>query len=98
TAFGTYKQFFLVSGTLLLVGQLGLTQSLYYFLPRGGAERGAYVTHTLIALALLGALFGAALYACAPWLGARLGSGELADLRAPLAIYSGLMLGAAPLE
>jgi O-antigen/teichoic acid export membrane protein len=97
-AFGTYKQFFLVGQTLLLVGQLGLTQSLYYFLPRGGAERGAYVTHALALLALLGALFGVALYAGAPWLGARLGSGELADLRAPLAIYSGLMLAAAPLE
>ena len=98
TAFGTYKQFFLISQTLLLVGQLGLTQSLYYFLPRGGEERGAYVTHALVALSALGALFGAALYALAPWLGARLGSGELGDLRAPLALYSALMLAAAPLE
>jgi O-antigen/teichoic acid export membrane protein len=98
SAFGTYKQFFLIAQTLLLVGQLGLTQSLYYFLPRGGAERGAYVTHALVALSLLGALFGCALYACAPWLGARLGSGELAGLRTPLAIYSALMLAAAPLE
>src|SRR5438094_628169 len=40
-SFGTYKQFFLVAQTLLLVGQLGLTQSLYYFLPRGAAQRGA---------------------------------------------------------
>ena len=80
-AFGTYKQFFLVWQTLLLVGQLGLTQSLYYFLPRGGEERGAYLTHTLVALSGLGALFGAALWAFAPWIGARLGSGELAHLR-----------------
>src|SRR5262249_13543584 len=35
-AFGRYKQFFLAAQTVLLVGQLGLTQSLYYFLPRGG--------------------------------------------------------------
>src|SRR5438552_3100965 len=41
--FGVYKQFFLVGLTVVLVGQLGLSQSLYYFLPRGGEKRGAYV-------------------------------------------------------
>jgi O-antigen/teichoic acid export membrane protein len=97
-AFGTYKQFFLVGQTLLLVGQLGLTQSLYYFLPRGGDERGSYLAHTLTALAVLGALFGAALWLLAPWIGGRLGSGELAHLRWPLAVYSAAMLAAAPLE
>jgi O-antigen/teichoic acid export membrane protein len=91
--FGRYKQFFLVAQTAVLVGQTGLTQSLYYFLPRGGDERGVYVTHTLASLAGLGALGGAALYFLAPLFGA-----GLAEARLPLALYACGMLAAAPLE
>jgi O-antigen/teichoic acid export membrane protein len=96
-SFGVYKQFFLVAQTLLLVGQLGLTQSLYYFLPRGGAERGSYVTHALSAVALLGALSGVGLYFGAPRI-AQLMDPALAGLRLPLALFAGAMLAAAPLE
>jgi O-antigen/teichoic acid export membrane protein len=96
-AFGVYKQFFLVAQTLLLTGQIGLTQSLYFFLPKGGAERGSYVTHTLIALGALGALVGVALYLAAPLLGHALDP-QLLELRLPLALFAGAMLAAAPLE
>jgi O-antigen/teichoic acid export membrane protein len=96
--FGTYKQFFLIAQTLQLTGQLGLTQSLYYFLPRGGKERGAYVAQTFFALAILGGLFGIGLWFAAPLLGSWLGDGSLMTLRVPLAVYSGLMLAAAALE
>jgi O-antigen/teichoic acid export membrane protein len=96
--FGTYKQFFLIAQTLQLTGQLGLTQSLYYFLPRGGKERGAYVAQTFLSLAVLGVGFGLSLWCSAPLLGRWLGDGSLASLRAPLAIYGGFMLCAASLE
>ena len=97
-AFGTYKQFFLIASTLQLTGQLGLTQSLYYFLPRGGSERGAYVSQTFFSLAALGAFFGVLLWFGAPVVGRWLGDGELAALRTPLALFGGFMLGAAALE
>jgi O-antigen/teichoic acid export membrane protein len=97
-AFGTYKQFFLITSTLLATGQLGLTQSLFYFLPRGGRERGAYVAQTIAALTLLGAGFGLLLYLLAPLIGRWLGDGTLATLRGPLALFGGLMLAAAPIE
>jgi O-antigen/teichoic acid export membrane protein len=96
--FGTYKQFFLIAATLQLTGQLGLTQSLYYFLPRGGKERGSYVAQTFLSLAVLGALFGGGLWYATPVLGRWLGDGTLASLRAPLALFGGLMLCAASLE
>ena len=96
--FGTYKQFFLIASTVQLTCQLGLTQSLYYFLPRGGKERGAYIAQTFMSLAILGVLFGAVLWLAAPMLGRWLGDGSLASLRAPLAIFGGLMLCAAALE
>ena len=96
--FGTYKQFFLIASTLQMTCQLGLTQSLLYFLPRGGKERGAYVAQTFLSLAFLGALFGGALWLATPYLGRWLGDGTLVSLRAPLALFAGLMLAAAPLE
>jgi O-antigen/teichoic acid export membrane protein len=90
TAFGSYKQFFLVGQTVLLVGQLGLTQSLFYFLPRGGADRGSYVAHALLERVILGALAGAGLALFVP--------GELHALRVPLGVYAAAMLAASPLE
>jgi O-antigen/teichoic acid export membrane protein len=96
--FGTYKQFFLIASTLQMTCQLGLTQSLLYFLPRGGKERGAYVAQTFLSLGLLGALFGGLLWLATPLLGRWLGDGTLTTLRAPLALFGGLMLTAAPLE
>ncbi|TMA43294.1 MAG: hypothetical protein E6J82_07125, partial [Deltaproteobacteria bacterium] len=97
-SFGTYKQFFLVAQTLLLVGQLGLTQSLYYFLPRGAAQRGAYVAQVVALLAGLGALLGIAIWTLSPLLSRWLASPDLVGLRIPLAVYSAAMLAAAPLE
>ena len=97
-SFGTYKQFFLVAQTLLLVGQFGLTQSLYYFLPRGAAQRGAYVAQVVALLAGLGALLGVAIWTLSPLLSRWLASPDLVGLRIPLAVYSAAMLAAAPLE
>lgn len=97
-AFGTYKQFFLVAQTLLLVCQLGLTHSLYFFLPRGGEDRGAYVVQTAALLAAAGALIGAAIWVAAPLAASWLASPDLVSLRLPLASYAAAMLAAAPLE
>jgi len=97
-AFGTYKQFFLVGQTLIMVGQIGLTQSLYYFLPRGGEKRGVYLAQVLFSLSLVGALIGAGVYLLGPALAGFMASPELAGLRLPLAVFSGCMLAATPLE
>src|ERR671926_1603539 len=56
--FGTYKQFFLVYTTLYGLAQLGMAESLYYFVPRAtsaGRDRGAsnvgrYVCNAAITL------------------------------------------------
>jgi len=86
--FGTYKQFFLVAATLMLTGQLGLTQSLYYFLPRGGPERGAFVTQSIVGLTVVGALAGLVLLFL-PWTG---------PYRVPMALFSATALASTPLE
>jgi O-antigen/teichoic acid export membrane protein len=95
TQFGLYKQFFLIGQTVLLAGQLGLTQSLFYFLARGGPARGAYVTQALAGLSVVGAAAGALVYfgigRFEP------GSGLMA-IRLPLALFAGAALAASPLE
>jgi O-antigen/teichoic acid export membrane protein len=97
-AFGTYKQFFLLISTVLLIGQLGVTQSLYYFLPRGGRKRGSYLSQAIALLWILAFVFAIAIYAAAPLIAGWMHSPELVALRAPLALTCALMLAAAPLE
>jgi O-antigen/teichoic acid export membrane protein len=96
--FGTYKQFFLVSSTALLVGQLGLTQSLFYFIPRERENAGSYAAQTFLSLAAIGVLAGFGIYCSAPLLARFLESPGLLEFRLPLAIYTGGMLAASPLE
>ena len=38
--FGTYKQLFLIYGTLYGLAQFGMAESLYYFVPRKPQEAG----------------------------------------------------------
>ena len=59
--YGLYKQFFLIYETLASVLTLGLTASLYYFLPNYPEHRTTYVLNTLYALVLIGFLGGGAL-------------------------------------
>jgi len=64
-AFGTYKQLFLIYTTLYGLAQFGAAESLYYFVPRSGAEAGRRVCNAVITLALMGAT------CCAVLVGAR---------------------------
>ena len=43
--FGTYKQLFLIWGTVYSIAQLGMASSLYYFLPRAPRMAGPYVAN-----------------------------------------------------
>jgi O-antigen/teichoic acid export membrane protein len=52
--FGTYKQLFLIYGTLYGLAQFGMAESLYYFVPRKPHEAGPYIANTLLTLALAG--------------------------------------------
>lgn len=52
TDFGSYKQVFLIYGTVLALGQVGMAESLYYFIPSNVNSSGR---HTSNALATLGA-------------------------------------------
>src|SRR5262249_23748089 len=64
--FGTYKQLFLIWGTVFAIGQMGMVQSLYYFLPRTPRAAGAYAMNCLIFMAGAGLFCLAALMIAAP--------------------------------
>jgi O-antigen/teichoic acid export membrane protein len=96
--YGTYKQYFLLANTSYLIGQLGLTASLYYFLPRAETERGRILVQTLLQLLGIGVIFGVGLLALGHFISARFSNPQLAPLIAPLALYVIAFLGAAPLE
>src|SRR5215831_9035616 len=52
--FGTYKQFMLITYTLFLIGQCGLAECLFYFLPKN-PERGArYSLNSVLMLFISG--------------------------------------------
>src|SRR5262249_31218584 len=66
TDFGTYKQFVLITGTLSGMGQFGLSECLFYFLPANPAKAGRYTLNSLVMLGVTGSLFAAGLTLNAP--------------------------------
>lgn len=52
--FGTYKQIFLIVYTLYGVGQIGMAESLFYFLPSFPKQAGRFVTNSILMLTLTG--------------------------------------------
>jgi O-antigen/teichoic acid export membrane protein len=52
--FGTYKQLFLIYATLFGVAQLGIAESLYYFIPRDAHLAGDHIAYAVVRLAASG--------------------------------------------
>lgn len=52
--FGAYKQLFLVYGTLFGIAQVGMAESLYYFLPADAVNARRYIRNTLSMLGAVG--------------------------------------------
>jgi O-antigen/teichoic acid export membrane protein len=96
--FGTYKQFFLVYGTLYGLAQLGMAESLYYFVPRNAERTGRYVCNALVTLAGAGILCTAGLWFWRSEIAARLTNAELADYMVLLGLFLTFMLMSTVLE
>lgn len=96
--FGTYKQLFLIYTTLYAIAQVGLAESLYYFLPAASLHAGRYVTNAVLGLALAGALCLAGLWALRTSIGHWLNNPALGAYLPLLGLYLLFMLAAAVLE
>jgi O-antigen/teichoic acid export membrane protein len=95
--FGVYKQFFLIYATLYGVLQLGMAESLYYFVPRAPERAGRHAGNAIATLALVGAAGIGGLYAARPLLAKWLNP-ELAAYAVPLGLFLTFMLTATVLE
>jgi O-antigen/teichoic acid export membrane protein len=96
--FGTYKQVWLVVTTAYFMLQLGLAQSLYYFLPRKDGRQRAWLTQASVSLFTLGGICGGAIYALRSVVAGQFANPDLATFGLPMALMTWLMVAAAPLE
>jgi O-antigen/teichoic acid export membrane protein len=96
--FGTYKQLFLIFGTLYGVAQMGMAESLYYFLPSRPDNAGRFVFNTLLTLGTLGLGSLLGLWLFRDELAILMNNPALADLILPVGLYLLFMLIAVVLE
>lgn len=98
--YGSYKQLYIVANLALYTMQLGLGQSLFYFVPRAAtaSERRAWLSQTQSMLLGLGLLSGLVLFTLAPYIADRFSNPTLASLALPIAVLAGAMIAASPLE
>jgi O-antigen/teichoic acid export membrane protein len=97
-SYGTFKQAWLVSQTLVMMLPMGLTQSLYYFVPREPALRDRFVAQALWTHLALGALAGAILLVARPLLAAHFGNPHLGATMGWTAALTALTIAGAPLD
>ncbi|MBF5041080.1 oligosaccharide flippase family protein [Aggregicoccus sp. 17bor-14] len=95
--YGTYYQLFLIATTLYYVLPFGVVQSLYYFLPRAEAKR-PFLGQTLLFMTAAGLVGGLGVVAALSPVAAWFSNPALLSFRAPLALYTALLIGAMPLE
>ena len=96
--FGTYKQWFLLYFTILIITQLGMAESLLYFLPRASEDAGRYVMNSLLFLSAVGAAAAALLMLNAETIARWMSNPSLAPLIPLLAVYLLLMQASIGLE
>ena len=96
--FGTYKQLFLVFGTLFGLAQLGMAESLFYFVPERARRAGRYVSNALLVLAGAGALCAGGLWLFREPIAALMNNPQLVATLPYVGWYLLFMLMAAVLE
>lgn len=96
--FGTYKQVFLVYSTLFGIAQIGMAESLYYFLPHEPRHAGRFVANSLLVLLGAGLLCLGLLAIAAPAVARAMNNPSLADPLVLLGVYLALMLASNVLE
>jgi O-antigen/teichoic acid export membrane protein len=97
-SYGTFKQAWLVSQTLALILPMGLTQSLYYFVPRERDRRDRYVAQTVWAHLALGLAAAGIVLGARGFLDARFENPELTALIGWVAAFTGLLVAGSPLD
>jgi O-antigen/teichoic acid export membrane protein len=98
TEFGSYKQLFLIFATLFGIAQVGMAESLYYFLPSETRRSGGFVLNTLSVLGFFGGITLGALWLWRQELAQLLNNPDLAAWIPLVGVYLLFMLMAVVLE
>ncbi len=96
--FGTYKQWFLLYITLLTITQIGMSESLLFFLPRADSNAGRYVMNSVLFLSVVGAAAAGLLVLNAGRIAEWMSNPALGPLIPLLALYLLLMQASIGLE
>lgn len=96
--FGTYKQVFLIYATLFGIAQIGMAESLYYFLPHESRHAGRFVANSLLVLLGAGVVCLGLLVISAPAVARAMNNPALAAPLSLLGVYLALMLVSDVLE
>src|SRR5262245_1104010 len=96
--FGTYKQLFLIYATLFGIAQLGMAESLYYFIPRDAARAGRHVANAVATTAAAGVACLILLLAVSGAIAQWLTNPQVRAGLFPLAIFLVLSLVTSPFE
>jgi O-antigen/teichoic acid export membrane protein len=96
--FGTYKQIFLLQATLFGIAQIGMAESLFYFVPADRRRSGRFVANAMIALAVSGLVTAGLITLAGPSIAAWFDNPSLLRYLPMVAISCCLLLIAAPLE
>jgi O-antigen/teichoic acid export membrane protein len=97
-SYGTFKQAWLLTQTLALVLPMGMTVSLYYFVPREPESRDSHIAQTLWFHLALGGVAAALLLAGAPLVDRQFHNPELTRSLPWVAAFTGLQIAGAPLD
>jgi O-antigen/teichoic acid export membrane protein len=89
--YGTFRQVYLLAATLYLT-QLGLTESLYYFIPAFPQRRGVFLRQTLAIVAIMQVVAGVLMVIFRQAFAAFFNNSLLASCIGLVALYSGLTL------
>lgn len=89
---GSYRTFFLLYGTLFGLAQLGMAESLYYFIPRAAGNVGRYVCNAALSLLAAGLACLALLVGFQDRIAAYFNNPELAWILPLLGLFLMLML------
>ena len=95
---GTYKAFFLVYATMYGLAQLGMAESLYYFVPRAAGNIGRYVCNAALTLLVAGIACIALLWGFRGPIAEFADNPALADITLVLGLYLTLTLVGTVLE
>ena len=96
--FGTYKQLFLLYGTFYGIAQLGMAESLFYFVPRHSREAGRYAANATLILGASGLVCALLLAVGGTEISAWLNNPDLSGYLPLLATFLMLMLLSSALE